>query len=88
MRPRRFPKRVVAEIKPTARQPGPRDISAGKPRGKAVRLEGPPVEHAIVSVDIGNKLILNIVPMPSQSPQESRDQTGTPFRSIRAAAIM
>jgi hypothetical protein len=48
---------------------GPGNPHPNKPRGEAVRLEAAPFEHAIVGVDIGNQLILDIRPMPLQTPE-------------------
>ena len=47
--PSHLPECVVAQIKPTAVEPRPRDVVAGQPSRKAVGLEGSPLIHAIVA---------------------------------------
>ena len=58
-----LPECVVAEIKPPAVEPWPWNVVARKQFRKTVRLEGSPLKDAVVTVHLGDKLILNVGPM-------------------------
>ncbi len=53
-------KSIIAEFKPATFQPRPGDVVLCQPKSKAVGLEGSPLKDAIISIDLGDELVLEL----------------------------
>ena len=53
-------KRIVAQIEPSTIQLRPRNLILDKPCSETISLERSPVVHAIVTIDLGDELILDV----------------------------
>ena len=69
MRARHLFEHVVTQVELPILEPRPRDVGTAQPGCKSFGLEGAAIKYAVVGIDIGDQLVLDVEPMALQTRQ-------------------